>query len=79
VPVSHDLLSNPLNYSEAVEDMLLEGSNVLCICDDPLLGNLTLVTTRGHCDFLINEVLANALIQDLREFLRGESETLVGV
>lgn len=66
----------PLNYSEVINDMMMQECSVTSVSDKPLLGFLTVLTDVGHYDFLINETLANEMIQHLREFLRGESPVL---
>lgn len=55
----------------------LQDCGVTSVDDEPLIGFLTVLTNIGHYDFLINETLANELIQHLREFLRGESPDLL--
>lgn len=66
----------PLNMSKDISDMMMQDCGVTSIDGEPLLGFLTVLTDVGHYDFMINETLANELIQHLREFLRGESPDL---
>ncbi|MGY3607655.1 MULTISPECIES: hypothetical protein [unclassified Bradyrhizobium] len=75
--MADDLSNAPLNHSDDFQEMMMQDSNVMSISEDPLVGSLTILTTKGHYDFLINQELANELIQNLREFLRGESENLL--
>jgi len=54
-----------------LEALLALDVGVMSIHDFPLLGTLTLVTRDGHYDFLINEQIANELIQEARALLRA--------
>jgi hypothetical protein len=68
----------PLNMPEDgdIDSMIALAVGVTSIEDPPLLGALTLSTRDGHFDFLINEEMANAIVQELRTFLRGDSPSL---
>jgi hypothetical protein len=48
----------------------------LAVSDSPLLGLLTFVTRDDHYDFMIDEQMANAIVQEVRTFLRGDSPQL---
>jgi hypothetical protein len=72
-----DDASNPsLNFSEDLEDLKVIGSRVVAVDDDAAVGILTLQTQVGKYDFLIDQVVANIVVQQLREYIRGESEKL---
>ena len=72
-----DDASNPsLNFSEDLEDLKVIGSGVVAVDDDAAVGILTLQTRVGKYDFLIDQVVANIVVQQLREYIRGESEKL---
>ena len=43
----------------------------MSVSEDPLVGIITLVTKDGRYDFLINETIANQIIQEARAFLRA--------
>ena len=67
------LHDKPLNMpaEDDLEALLALDVGVMSIHDSPLLGTLTLVTRDGHYDFLINEQIANELIQEARALLRA--------
>jgi hypothetical protein len=65
-----------LPAKDDLEALLTLDLGIMSIHDSPLLGKLTLVTRDGHYDFLINEEIANELVQEARKFLRGDSPTL---
>lgn len=67
----------PLNMSDDYRDMMALDAGCCQIDNNPLLGTLTIVAAQGHYDFLINEELANLIIQALREFLAGDSQNLL--
>lgn len=68
--------TNPaLNCSENLEDIQVQASGVLAIDDASEAGIFTVVTPVGHFDFLINQEMANRMVQKLREFIRGDSTT----
>lgn len=48
----------------------------MAVSDSPLLGLLTFGTRDGHYDFMIDEQMANAIVQEVRTFLRGDSPQL---
>jgi hypothetical protein len=50
---------------------------IMSVSDNPLVGNLIFVTKDGHLEFIINEEIANRLIQETRAFLRGDSPPLI--
>ncbi|KZD21354.1 hypothetical protein A4A58_13295 [Tardiphaga robiniae] len=59
-----------------VEALLAFDVGVTALADSPLLGSFTLMTRDGHYDFMIDEQMANAIIQEVRTFLRGDSPPL---
>lgn len=75
--MANDDLPAPVNMSDDINDMIAFEAGVMSAHDSPLLGVLTLVTPVGHYDFLVNQDVANTIIQGLRELLRGDSEPLV--
>lgn len=48
----------------------------MAVNEDSETGLLTIITPAGHCDFLINQELANQIVQQMREFIRGDSKKL---
>ncbi|WP_139069911.1 hypothetical protein [Tardiphaga robiniae] len=68
----------PLNMPKNgdVEALLAFDVGVTALADSPLLGSFTLMTRDGHYDFMIDEQMANAIIQEVRTFLRGDSPPL---
>ncbi|WP_375764254.1 hypothetical protein ACE10X_13305 [Bradyrhizobium sp. Pha-3] len=62
-----------LNFTKDLEDIQVHASGVLAIDDDSETGIFTVVTRVGHYDFLINQKIANEMVQKLREFIRGDS------
>ena len=69
-----DDASNPsLNFSEDLEDLKVIGSRVVAVDDNAAVGILTLQTQVGKYDFLM---VANIVVQQLREYIRGESDKL---
>jgi hypothetical protein len=71
-----DAPNPPLNFSENIDDVKILLSGIIAVDEDSEAGILTLVTQVGHYDFLINQELANIIIQQLREFIRGDSDKL---
>jgi hypothetical protein len=72
-----DNASNPsLNFSEDLEDLKVIGSRVVAVDDDAAIGILTLQTRVGKYDFLIDQVVANIVVQQLRQYIRGDSHKL---
>jgi hypothetical protein len=71
-----DTPNPPRNYSRNIEDLKVCGSVVVAVDDDSSVGILTMVTRVGQYDFLINQELANQILQQLREYVRGDSEKL---
>lgn len=68
----------PLNMSEDMGDITAIACGCMSVGDvEPLVGTFTVVTPIGHYDFIINEAIANEMIQALREFLRGDSADLL--
>jgi translation initiation factor 6 (eIF-6) len=69
----------PLNMPKNgdIEALLAFDVGVTAIADSPLLGSFTLMTRDGHFDFLIDEEMANAIVQEVRAFLRGDSPSLL--
>lgn len=57
--------------------MFTEATYCWSVCDDPRIGTLTITTKDGHFDFVINEHVAQEMIQNLKEFLAGESLPLL--
>jgi hypothetical protein len=66
----------PRNFSENMDDLKVYASGVMAVDDDSEVGILTLVTQVGHYDFLINQEIANMMVQQLREYIRGDSDKL---
>ncbi|WGD49679.1 hypothetical protein QA641_29130 [Bradyrhizobium sp. CB1650] len=64
----------PLNMSDDIVDLIVLESGVVAARDSPheLLGTVTLVTHKGHYDFLVDEEAATQLVQQLGELLRGD-------
>jgi hypothetical protein len=74
-----DYTNLPLNFSENIDDVKLLLSGVLAVDEDSETGILTVVTQVGHYDFLINQEVANDLVQQLREYIRGNSTKLIDI
>lgn len=70
-------LPPPLNMRDDLGDMTAIASGCMFLQDKPLIGTFTVVTSIGHYDFIINEEIANEMVQELREFLRGESADIL--
>lgn len=66
----------PLNYSDKLDDFKIHSSGLMAVDEDSEIGLLTIVTTAGYCDFLIDQKLANQIVQQLRQFIRGDSKRL---
>lgn len=69
----------PLNMPTEgdIEALIAFDVGVLSVGETPLLGTFTLVTRDGHYDFLIDEEMANAIVREVRTFLRGDSPTFL--
>jgi len=65
----------PLNAGKELEEHVVVGSWVKSLDDSPLAGLLTIVQPIGYCEFAIDEEEANKLIQQLRQFIAGQSES----
>jgi hypothetical protein len=74
-----DYSDPPLNFSESIDDVKLLLSGVLAVDEESRFGIMTLVTQVGHYDFLINQEVANNLVDQLEEFIRGESTKLIDI
>jgi hypothetical protein len=72
------LSKSPLNMPEDgdIESIVAFEVGTMAVSDSPLLGLLTFVTRDGHYDFMIDEQMANAIVQEVRTFLRGDSPQL---
>jgi hypothetical protein len=72
----HDL---PINMPADgnLESLLAQDVGIMSVSDSPLIGKLSFVTRDGHYDFIINEEVANWLVQEARAFLRGDSPQLI--
>lgn len=68
----------PLNMSDDLADMtaLVAGCTAIDEVED-LTGVFTVMVAKGHYDFIIDEEIANEMIQALRQFLRGDSKSLL--
>jgi hydrogenase maturation factor HypE len=68
----------PLNIPEDgdIESIIAFEVGTMSISESPLLGLLTFATRDGHYDFMIDERMANAIVQEVRAFLRGDSPAL---
>ena len=71
-----DTRNPPVNFSEDLDDLKVRASGVMAVDDDPTVGLLTILTQVGHYDFLINQEIANMMVQQLREFISGDSDKL---
>jgi hypothetical protein len=68
----------PLNISDKLDDMTaIEAGVMAAIKDRDDIGVLTILTPVGHYDFVIDQEIANRIVQKLREFIAGDSEPLV--
>jgi len=67
---------SPLNQDGDIESIVAFEVGTLAVSDTPLLGLLTFVTRDGHYDFMIDEPMANAIVQEVPTFLRGDSPPL---
>jgi hypothetical protein len=74
-----DYSNLPLNFSENIDDVKLLFSGVLAVDEDSRFGIMTLLTPVGHYDFLINQAVANELLKQLEEYIRGESTRLIDI
>lgn len=70
-------LPPPLNMSDDLGDMTANAAGCMSMVPEPLLGVFTVVTPAGHYDFIVDEAMANQMVQALRELLRGDSASLV--
>jgi hypothetical protein len=69
----------PLNSGEDMESLVIENTWVKSLNNsDPILGLLTITQPIGYCEFVIDEATANNLIQQLRQFIAGDSENASG-
>ncbi len=59
-----------------IESIVAFEVGTMAVSDSPLLGLLTFGTRDGHYDFMIDEQMANAIVQEVRTFLRGDSPQL---
>jgi hypothetical protein len=48
----------------------------MAIDDGSAVGLLTILTQVGHYDFMIDQEIANMIVQQLREFISGDSDKL---
>lgn len=71
-----DTPSPPQNFSEDMDDLKVHAAGVMAVDDDFTVGLLTILTQMGHYDFLINQEIANMIVQQLREFISGDSDKL---
>jgi hypothetical protein len=71
-----DASNQSLNFSEDLEDLKVIGSGVVAVDVDAVIGILTLQTQVGKYDYLIDQAVANIVVQQLREYIRGESDKL---
>lgn len=67
----------PVNMSDDLGDMTASAAGCMSMVPEPLLGIFTVVTPVGHYDFIIDETMANEMVQALRQLLRGDSTNLV--
>jgi H2-forming N5,N10-methylenetetrahydromethanopterin dehydrogenase-like enzyme len=66
----------PRNFSEDINDYKVYDCGVMAVDDDSEVGLLTILTPVGHYDFLINQEVANQIVQHLRKYIRGDSDKL---
>jgi hypothetical protein len=71
-----DTRNPPRNFSEDMDDLKVHASGVMAVDDDSAVGLLTILTRVGHYDFLIDQEIANMVVQQLREFISGDSDKL---
>ena len=71
-----DVPNPPQNFSEDLDDLKVHASGVMATDDSSEVGILTILTKVGHYDFLIKQEIANMIVQQLREFISGESDKL---
>lgn len=68
----------PLNMSENMNDMAMLDCGVMAFSKEhDEWGVLTVLTSKGHYDFIIDLESANALVQKLRDYIGGDSKPLV--
>lgn len=67
----------PLNMSDNMADMTAQAAGCMSMIPEPLLGVFTVLTPVGHYDFVVDEAMANEMVQALRELLRGDSVGLI--
>lgn len=60
----------PRNYSTNLEDIRIYASGILAIEQDA--GLLSILTQGGHYGFLINREIACQIVQQAREFIKGD-------
>lgn len=71
-------LPAPLNMSENLNDMLMLDCGVMQATEDnDDFGVFTVVTAKGHYDFIIDQDIANRIVQLLRKYIAGESKPLI--
>lgn len=66
----------PLNMSDDLGDMTVINCGTMRVADSGF-GVLTLLTPVGHYDFVVDDDLANGIVQALRELLRGDSKDII--
>jgi hypothetical protein len=77
--MADDKTSNPpVNFNGDLDDLKVHFTGVLAVDGDSRVGILTVATQIGHYDFLINQELANEMVQQLREFISGDCEQIAG-
>jgi hypothetical protein len=68
----------PLNMSDSIQNMMLVECGVMSIEGTAaMIGVMKVMTPVGHYDFFVNQEGANRLIQELRDFLAGDSPNLL--
>lgn len=71
-----DGYGNAVNRTDDLKNLVVTSTDVLDAEGDPRLGVMVIHTPVGHYQFMVAEPMANELIQQLREFIAGDSERL---
>jgi hypothetical protein len=73
---TNDRLGNAVNKTDDLRRQIVMETEVRDAEGDPRIGVMVIHTPAGHYQFLIAEPTANDIIQQLRDFIAGDSERL---
>lgn len=69
-------LGNALNATEDLKQQIVMNVAMLDTEGDPHVGVMVLETPYGHYQFFVSDVMANNMVQVLRDFIAGDVEML---